>query len=382
MNLSFSEEQRLLKDSVERFVAQAYGPSTRQQILESAPRFSLETWQDFAKFGWLGLPVPEADGGIGAGPIEIGILMEAFGRGLVLEPYVSTVVLGVGLITKAGSPEQRDRLLPAIVSGELRIALAHTEQERSFDPTKPDTRARSTGDGWQLSGRKVLVFDAPSANRYIVSASLEDSSESAVGLFLVPQEIDGLKLEPFETIDGRLAARLELNDVRLDKAMRLDALDDARQEISAAIDHAIAASCAGAVGCMDALLAQTVDYVKTRVQFGQSLSANQVLRHKLVDMAVQCEEARAMALRASLHLSSPASMRARAVSGAKHKISRAARFVGETAIQLHGAMGVTEELSVGAYVKRLMAFEMMFGTAAEHQRRLIALREQPDPAIA
>ena len=375
MDLNLSQDQRLLKESVERFVAQGYDFSIRRRIAESAPRFDAGVWKSMADFGWLGLPLSEADGGFGGGAVEVGIVMEGLGRGLVLEPWLTTVVLGAGLIAEAGSAAQRADWLPRIVTGQLRVALAHTEA--AFESLGGDcaTQAVRDGEGWCLHGSKRLVLDGAGADAFLVSAPV--NGELAV--FFVPRDTPGLRVTPFEILDGRLAANLAFDALRLGDAQRLSGRSDARPAIDAVIDRAVAASCAEAVGCMQVLLDATLDYTKTRVQFGRALAANQVLQHRMVDMAIQLEEARAMALRAALHVDAEPDMRAREVSGAKLKIARGARFVAESAVQLHGGMGVTEELNIGAYFKRLLAFEKTFGTPDEHQRRLVALRAATSP---
>ena len=370
MDLTPSEDQRLLKESVERFVAQGYDFTVRRRIVESAARFDAGIWKSLADFGWLGLPLPEADGGFGGSPVDVGIVMEGLGRGLVLEPWLSTVVVGGGLIAGAGSAAQRADWLPRIVAGTLRVAFAHTESPYASLGGPCATLAVRDGEGWLLRGAKRLVLDGPGADAFLVSATLD----GRVTLFFVPRTADGLRVIPFETLDGRLAANLEFDDLRVDDAQRLSSLDDAGGLIAAVVDRAVAAGCAEAVGCMQVLLDATIAYTKTRVQFGRPLAANQVLQHRMVDMAIQLEEARAMALRAALHADAAPEVRAREVSGAKLKIARGARFVAENAVQLHGGMGVTDELNIGAYFKRLLAFEKTFGTPAEHQARLLALR--------
>ena len=371
MDLSFSDNQRLLKDSVERFVAQRYDFNARRAIAAGAERFSPEVWRSMAEFGWLGLPLPEADGGFGGGAIDVGIVMEGLGKGLMLEPYVSTVLLGGGLIAGAGSSAQRGLWLPRIAAGELRLSLAHCETMFASLGAVPGTRATRTDDAWSLQGVKCLALDAPGAHEFIVTAAGKDD---ALLLFVVPRATPGLHLQAYETLDGRLAANLRLEQVLVSEGRRLAAAPDAGALLAQVLDRAVAALCAEAVGCLQHLLDTTVAYTRTRVQFDRPIASNQVLRHRMVDMAIQCEEARAMSLRAALSTEREPQERAREVSGAKLKITRAARMVSENAVQLHGAMGVTDELDVGSYVKRLLSFEKMFGTPSEHRDRLKQLR--------
>lgn len=378
MDLSLSDEQRLLQDSVARFFGREYAFDKRRAILELPERFSPAIWRTMAELGWLGLPLPEAEGGSGGGAVEDALVMEQLGKGLVLEPYATTVLLCGGLLAAAGSPEQCGAWLPRIAAGEVRMALAYAEPGVAHEAGPEKTTALRTDQRWRLDGAKRWVVDAPGADQFIVSARNETSGQdqgAAALLFLVPRDAPGLRLAPFEMVDGRLAAHLAFDSVELPDSARLaGSQGDMREAIDLALDRLTAATCAEAVGCMQVLLAQTVAYANTRVQFGQPIAMNQALRHRMVDMSVQCEEARAIALRATLYLSRPADERARAVAGAKIKVARAARVVSEGAIQIHGAMGVTEELNVGAYVKRLLAFEMSFGTPADCQRRLVALR--------
>lgn len=371
MDLSFSDDQRLLKDSVERFIAQRYDFAARRRIATSADRFSPEVWRALAEFGWLGLPQSEADGGFGGSAVDVGIVMEGLGKGLVLEPYVSTVVLGGGLIAGAGSAAQRGLWLPRIAAGDLRLALAHGETMFASLGGVPGTRATRSGDTWTLQGSKCLVLDAPGAHEFIVTAT---GDEGALLLFMVPRAAPGLQVHAYETLDGRLAANLRLEHVGVSEAQRLAGAVDAAALLARVLDRAVAALCAEAVGSLQHLLDTTVAYTRTRVQFERPIAANQVLRHRMVDMAIQCEEARAMSLRAALAVEREPHERAREVSGAKLKITRAARMVSESAVQLHGAMGVTDELDVGAYMKRLLSFEKTFGTPAEHRDRLVQLR--------
>lgn len=374
MNLDYSEEQRLLKDSVDRFVAQRYDFATRQKYLQAPARFSPEIWRQMAEFGWLALPLPEEHGGLGGSAIDVGILMEGFGRALLLEPYLSSVVLGGGLITQAGTPEQQARWLPALAEGKLRLAFAHGEPGVKFGEGPLQTSARRESGGWRLQGAKSMVLDAPGADHLIVSASIARDQEGAAGtaLFVLPARTNGLAMRSFEILDGRLAGNLTLDGVRVDDAHWLGASQDNTAAIDHVVDHALSALAYEALGCMQTLLDLTEAYTRTRVQFGQPIVANQVLKHRMVEMAVQCEEARSMAMLAALRSSACPAERASAASGAKLKIGRGGRFVAEQAVQLHGAMGVTEELNIGAYFKRLMVFEMVLGTASWHQRRRFA----------
>ncbi|VIO78493.1 acyl-CoA dehydrogenase family protein [Bradyrhizobium ivorense] len=375
MDLTLSDEQRLLRESADRFVAETFTADHRKKTANDPLGFSPAVWKQFAALGWLALPIGEAEGGLGGGAIEIGILMEAFGRGLVSEPFLSTVVLGAGLIGACGTEAQKQAILPDVAEGALYLAFAHAERAARFDLAHVDTTATKTTDGWRLNGHKVAVLDGAAANQIIVSARIANANGASgkLGLFLVPAGTPGLALRDYARLGGGRGCNLDLNDVTLPADALLGDGSDALPAIEAVVDRAMAALGAEAVGIMQTLLDTTLEYTKIRKQFGRPLSANQVIRHRLADMAMQVDEARSMALRAALMADAEPVARGRAVSGAKAKIGRCARFVAEQSVQLHGAMGVTEELDIGAYFKRLLAFDTLFGGSAHHYRRHAAL---------
>jgi alkylation response protein AidB-like acyl-CoA dehydrogenase len=375
MDLTPSDEQRLLRESADRFVNETYTADHRRKVAGDPLGFSADIWKQFADLGWLALPIAEADGGLGGGAVEIGILMEAFGRGLVSEPYLSTVVISASLISECGTEAQKQALLPKIADGSLVLAFAHSERQARFDLADVRTMARRTSDGWRLDGNKTAVLDGNAARQIIVSARVDDGNGTPgkLCLFLVPQDTLGLASRDYPRLGGGRACNLELRDVQLPADALLGDGRDALPAIEAVIDRAMAALGAEAVGIMQTLLDQTLEYTKIRKQFGRPLSANQVIRHRLADMAMQCDEARSMALRAALMADAEPVARSRAASGAKAKIGKCARFVAEQSVQLHGAMGVTEELDIGAYFKRLLAFDTLFGGSAHHYRRHAAL---------
>jgi hypothetical protein len=375
MDLALSDEQRLLRESVDRFITETYDADHRRRTASDPLGFSREIWKQFAELGWLALPIAEAYGGLGGGAIETGLLMEAFGRGLVTEPYLSTVVIGASLIAQCGSEAQKQAILPKVADGSLLLAFAHSERAARFDLARVDTSAKRTPDGWRLDGHKTAVLDGHAADQIIVSARVarDGGAPGPLCLFLVPAGTAGLGLKDYPRLGGGRACNLDLADVRLAADALLGETGDALPAIEAAVDRAMAALGSEAVGIMQTLLDTTLAYTKMRQQFGRPLSANQVIRHRLADMAMQTDEARSMALRAALMVDDEPSLRSRAASGAKAKIGKCARFVAEQAVQLHGAMGVTEELDIGAYFKRLLAFDTMFGGSAYHYRRHAAL---------
>src|SRR5262245_1371511 len=379
MDLTLSDEQRLLRESADRFVGETCTADHRRKMAAEPNGFGAAIWKQFADLGWLALPIAEQHGGLGGGAIEIGILMEAFGRGLVSEPYLSTVVIGAGLIAACGSDTQKAALLPKVADGSLYLAFAHAERAARFDLAKVETSATKTQGGWRLNGHKIAVLDGNAAGEIIVSARLVNANGSSgkLCLFLVPAGTSGMTLQDYPRLGGGHACSLDLRDVHLPADALLGDGGDALPAIELVVDRAMAALGAEAVGIMRTLLDTTLEYTKIRKQFGRPLSANQVIRHRLADMAMQCDEARSMALRAALMADAEPVARSRAASGAKAKIGKCARFVAEQSIQLHGAMGVTEELDIGLYFKRLLAFDTLFGGSAHHYRRPAELGGRP-----
>jgi alkylation response protein AidB-like acyl-CoA dehydrogenase len=371
MDLTLSDEQRLLRESADRFVNQTYNADHRRKAANEPLGFSPAIWKQFADLGWLALPISEDFGGLGGGAVETGILMEAFGRGLVSEPYLSTVVIGSALVAACGTDAQKQAILPKVADGSLILALAHSERAARFDLGKVETIASQASDGWRLNGHKTAVLDGNAAGQIIVSARVANNNGSSgrLCLFLVPAGTPAVTLRDYARLGGGRACNLDLNNVKLPADALLGDGRDALPAIEAVVDRAMAALGAEAVGIMQTLLDTTLEYTKIRKQFGRPLSANQVIRHRLADMAMQCDEARSIALRAALMVDAEPVARSRAASGAKAKIGKCARFVAEQSVQLHGAMGVTEELDIGLYFKRLLAFDTLFGGSAHHYRR-------------
>jgi alkylation response protein AidB-like acyl-CoA dehydrogenase len=370
VDLRYDSEHVLLRESAEKFLGERYDYRTFQKIAASEAGFSREIWTEFAKLGWLGLPFAPEDGGNGGGPVELSILMEAFGRHLVIEPYLATVVLGGGLVAALGSAAERRAILPGVMEGRCLLAFAHDDQEAP-------TRAQRTSSGYMLQGRKKVVLGGAMADMLLLSARLGDSG---IGVFVLPRETRGLTLRPYRMLDGGRAADLDLTDVAVSSSALLGGHEDAGGTIESVLYRAIAALSADALGAIGAMVKATVDYAKTRVQFGQSIASFQALQHRLVRMKINEEEARAAALFATLSLDGAVEMRARAISGAKAKIGRCARLVHQEAIQLHGAIGTTNELSLGGYARRLLGYENLFGSTREHLRRYGSIIADPQVA--
>lgn len=368
MDLSLSEEQRLLGDAAGRFIAGRYSFEARRAILQSREGFSRDIWREFADLGWLGLSVPEDFGGLGTGTVETGLVMEAFGRALIVEPYLSTAVIATSLIAELGSDQQKSEMLPAIAEGKAIHAFAQAELQARFALDNVATKAVRASGGWRLSGEKTHVLGAPWADTLLVTARISggQGDRSGIGVFALPAKAPGLSATDFQTLDGARASKIILKDV---PATLLGGNEDALPAIEKTVDKAIAAMASEAIGCMQVLLDTTIAYTKQRIQFGRPLADNQVLRHRMASMAVKLEEARASALNAVLNVDAAPVARALAASSAKVKVGRAGRFIAEQAVQLHGGMGVTEELNVGVYFKRLMAIDVIFGSPEFHLQR-------------
>lgn len=372
MNFTLNDEQRLLKESAERFLAKEYSFKDRRRRLETEVGFSRETWKTFARLGWLGVGIPEEFGGIGGSTVETAVLMEAFGGALVAEPYLATCVLGAGVIRLAGRAALQRELLPRVAAGELMLAFAFAEPGGRYDLAHVATRARRNGKGFTLDGHKSVVFHAATADRIIVSARTAGGvrGQNGVTLFLVDADADGLTRRAYQTVDGLRAAEVTLDRVSVSSDAVVGEVGGAYPAIAWTVDLGIAAVAAEAAGIMAALNRQTLDYLKARRQFGRPLSEFQVLRHRMVDMFTAAELSKSMAYMAAVRAGDgDAPARARAVSAAKVQVGKAGRFVGQQAVQLHGGMGMSDELPVGHYFKRLTMIDTLFGDVDYHLRR-------------
>jgi alkylation response protein AidB-like acyl-CoA dehydrogenase len=371
MDIQFSEEQQLLRNSVQRLLREQYDFDAHRKIVASEDGWSRRHWEKFAELGLLAAPFAEKFGGFGDGPLATMIVMQEFGRHLVVEPFFETVVLAGGLIEAEGSEAQCQALLPAIAEGRATWALAWAEPASRYDMNHVATTARRDGDEYVLSGAKAAVIGAPWADWLIVSArtSGERRDGDGVSLFVVDRQSANLHLQSFKTIDGRRAAEITLQDVRVPASQLLGGEGSGLAALEGCRDRAIGALCAEAVGAMTELNAATLDYAKTRKQFGVALGTFQVLQHRMVDMFIALEEAVSLTQHLNLTLAGGQADVSRLASGAKSKIGYAARFVGEQAIQLHGGMGMSDELNVGHYFKRIGAIDIQFGDAAFHLMR-------------
>jgi len=372
MDIQFTEEQELLRSSVQRLLRDQYDFEARRKIVASEEGFSRKQWDAFAELGLLAAPFSEDAGGLGGGPLATMIIMHEFGRHLVVEPFVETVVLAGGLIEHAGTPEQKQGFIPGIIDGSKIWTLAWTEKESRFDLAKVTTRARREGSDYVLTGAKTMVIAAPWADDLIVSArtSGDDRDRGGVSLLVVDRRAAGLDLQSFKTIDGRRAAEISLREVR---GQLLGREGEGVAALEAARNWAIGALCAEAVGAIGELNAATLDYSKTRKQFGTTIGSFQVLQHRMVDMFIAHQEALSLMQHLSLNLSAGDPGLSRLASGAKSKIGYAGKFVADQAVQLHGGMGMTDELNVGHYFKRISSINIQFGDPAFHVLRYAQL---------
>jgi pimeloyl-CoA dehydrogenase small subunit len=373
MDFDLTDEQRLLKDSVDRLIADQYQFEQRKKYMAEPTGWSQAIWNQFAELGLLGLPFSEQEGGFGGGPVETMIVMEAFGRGLVLEPFFPTVILGGGMLRHLASNEQRARLVPQIAQGKLKVAFAHVERQSRYELSDVTTTARKDGADWILNGAKSVVLHGDTADRILVTARISGNQRDrdGIGLFMVNADASGLNRRGYPTQDGLRAAELTLSDVRVPTQDVLGQPGQALPPVERAVDEAIAALCAEAVGVMQEMHETTLEYLKTRQQFGRPIGQFQVLQHRSVDMLVALEQARSMAMFAAVMAAEPdAEERRRAIAAAKVQIGRSGKHVGEEAIQLHGGIGMTMEYKVGHYFKRMTMIDLLFGDADMHLAKL------------
>ncbi|MGD9598707.1 MAG: acyl-CoA dehydrogenase family protein [Steroidobacteraceae bacterium] len=359
----FTEEQQQFRDSLGRLLRADYAFERRRGIAQGASGWSAEVWGRLADVGALALPLPEAHGGFGGGGMDTFIVMEESGRALLLEPYLATIVLGAGLVARAGNEAQQAAILPAVAAGERQLALAHYEPGSRYAIDSIACEARRDGAGWVLNGAKTWVLNGATADQLLVTARTGEG----LALFVVERTAAGVTVGDYPMYDARRAADIRFEGVRVQADARLGGGEDALPALAATIDAAIAAVCAEAVGAMGVLLEMTGQYLKTRKQFGVPIGSFQVLQHRMADMLLSTEAARSMALLAASRLErAPDAERSHTVSAAKVRVAEAARHVGQQAVQLHGGIGVTDELPVSHFFKRLTMIEMAFGDVDYH----------------
>jgi len=373
MNFEYSEEQQQLADSIGKYLANEYSFEKRKATLTSTTGLSDAAWTAFAELGLTSIALPEADGGFGGGALDLMAAMEACGEALVVEPLLDNIALGGRLVSRAGSAEQRQAMLPGLMAGSLKLAFAGLEPGDRYALTPSRTHARADGDGWVIDGEKCVVVGASSADCLIVSALTDPAG--GVSLFVVDRQADGVTLNPSRSVDGLRVADVRLAGVKLTGSALLGPLGAAMPLIEEAVDFATALLCADAIGAMKSANDATLEYMKTRKQFGVSIASFQVLQHRMVEMYIVCEQARSMAIlaAATVDAGGNAVERSIAVSMAKVKIADAARQISQESVQLHGGMGMTEELKVSHTFRRLTMAAQRFGDADHHLERYAAL---------
>ena len=372
MDFSFTDEQDLLQESVTRFIQNDYNFEARQQNTVHAWGYSKENWSTFAKLGWLGVPFSEADGGFAGSSVDVMILMEQFGRGLVVEPFLPSVVLAGGALKIAGNPTQKEKLLAGIIDGSSQGAVAYSEPQSRFNLADVATTAVADGDNFKLSGHKAVVLNAQNADILIVSArtSGQQRDESGISLFIVDPKAAGLTRRDYPTVDSLRASELILENVLVAKSDMLGDLDAGFPLLEQVIDEATLAVGAEAVGAMEVLYKDTVEYCKSREQFGQPIGKFQVLQHRMVDMFMAHEQSKSILYMAAIRMDEGYNALAqKAISALKVQVCKSAQFVGQSAVQLHGGMGMTEELNIGHYFKRLTVLITLFGNTDFHLKR-------------
>ncbi|MEK9902176.1 MAG: acyl-CoA dehydrogenase [Gammaproteobacteria bacterium] len=375
MNFELSEEQKMIQQSVERFVQENYDLTNRVKISSEDPGYSQEYWTAMAELGWLGLAFSEEEGGFGGNQIDTLVLMEQFGKGLVLEPFLANIVLGGGAIKRGGSPAIKESILPNLIEGNLQVTLAYAEEQSRFDIEDVATAAREDGSNFIINGKKSMVLNAESADKIVVVTRTSGSQvdEDGISLFLVDATSKGIERENFPTVDGLRASEITFTDVEVSSDNLIGEKDKGFSILQAVVNDAILALSAEAVGAMEVLYKDTVEYTQQREQFDHPLSDFQVLQHRMVDMFMEYEQCKSLLLRATMETVQDPILAQRTVHALKHLIGKSGIFVGESAVQLHGGMGVTEELRIGHFFKRLLVIDSQFGNSDFHLDKFTSL---------
>ena len=375
MNFELSEEQKMIQQSVERFVQENYDLTNRVKISSEDPGYSQEYWTAMAELGWLGLAFSEEEGGFGGNQIDTLVLMEQFGKGLVLEPFLANIVLGGGAIKRGGSPAIKESVLPNLIEGNLQVTLAYAEEQSRFDIEDVATAAREDGSNFIINGKKSMVLNAESADKIVVVTRTSGSQvdEDGISLFLVDATSKGIERENFPTVDGLRASEITFTDVEVPSGNLIGEKDKGFSILQAVVNDAILALSAEAVGARDVLYKDTVEYTQQREHFDHPLSDFQVLQHRMVDMFMEYEQCKSLLLRATMETVQDPILAQRTVHALKHLIGKSGIFVGESAVQLHGGMGVTEELRIGHFFKRLLVIDSQFGNSDFHLDKFTSL---------
>ncbi len=375
MDFSITEEQAMLADSVSKFIENDYDFERRQKIAESDDGFSKELWQAYAELGWTAVPFAEDDGGLGGGPVELMLMMTEFGRGLVVEPYLANIVLAGGVLRRAANTEQKSQWLAPLIEGHLQAALAFAEPQGRFNIADIKTTAKQNGKGFLLSGNKTCVLNGGSAELLILPARISgaQTDEDGITLFAIPADAAGVERRAYPTIDAQQAADIALNDVKVEATAVLGETGKGFSTLQGVVDEATMAVCAEAVGIMRTMHDKTVEYSKQRVQFGVPIGSFQALQHRMVESLMACEQSRSLLMWAVMVSAAGSEDAKRAVHAMKYQIGTAGVAVAREAIQIHGGMGMTWELDISHYFKRMTAIDLLFGNADYHLDRYVSL---------
>jgi alkylation response protein AidB-like acyl-CoA dehydrogenase len=372
MDFSLNEVQLMLADSIEKYVANDYDFESRQKYSASETGYSKDVWQTFAELGWTAVPFSEEDGGYGGDPVDLMLVMERLGRGLIVEPYLVNIVMAGGILKRSADDKQKTKWLAPLVGGELQATLTFVEPQARYEINDVATTAVRSGDSWVLNGRKGYVLNGGNSDLIIVPARTAGGrhDQNGITLFALPSDTAGVSIQAYETVDGQRAAEIDLNNVDLLSENILGEIDSGFETLQSAIDDATLAVCAEAVGIMSVLTEKTIEYTKSRVQFGVPISSFQALQHRMVEMYTACEQSRSLMMWAAMTAAEGGEDTRKAIHSLKYQIGVAGTRVGEEAVQIHGGMGVTWELDVAHYFKRLTAINLMFGNADWHLDRL------------
>ena len=375
MDFLLSDEQKQLQDLIQQFIQKDYPFDVREKLVKSEDGFSKEFWKTFSTFGLLAMPFPEEDGGYNGGPVDIMVILEAFGTGLIVEPYIPNIVLSGNLISNLGTQNQKDAILPNLFSGDMHLAFAFAEPQSRFDLNDVTTSAEEDGDNFKINGYKSVVMNGPAADKLIISVRTSGNQldKSGISLFIVDREASGVSLRDYSNIDGSKASELTLENVVLSKDAMLGEEGNAFSSIEHVVNLATLAISAEAIGIMQKMNELTLEYTKTREQFGQALSQFQALQHRMVDCFMVHEQTKSLLLMAATKLNDQAEDAVKSISALKYQVGNAAKLIGEESIQLHGGMGVTEEMSIGHYFKRLTTIRTIFGNSDYHLKKYSSL---------
>lgn len=375
MDFNFTDEQNMVRDGISRLIREQYDWDTRREVIASESGWRPELWAQLAELGMLAAPFSEEDGGFGGGATETMLIMEEFGKGLAIEPFIPSVVCAGGFLKHGGNAAQKEEYLAGIIAGEMIFAFAYAEPRGRYDLADLQTTAKADGGDYVLNGHKAVVVGAPWATHLVVTArtSGDQRDSNGVSVFIVDKSADGVSLRDYGTVDGRRASEVYFENVKVSGDALIGEADNGLPLIELVVDEATAAVCAEATGVMKVTNEMTLEYSRQRKQFGAPIGSFQVLQHRMADMLMEYEQSVSMSYLATIRLSEEEAARKEAISSAKVRIGQSARFIGQNAIQTHGGMGMTDELAVGSYFKRLSIIEGEFGSVDHHMRRHIRL---------